>query len=103
MEDIIRRIIAIEDKAQEIVNDAREAESNLDKRVESEDKRIAREIHDKAEARCRKMQEEERESVSGKIGQINARASEQFDGLMKKYSENKEKWVDDMVRHIIGE
>ena len=103
MEDIIRRIIEIEDKAQKIVEDARAEENNLDKRVEAEDKRLAKKIHDEAEARCRKMQETERENVSGKIEQINARANEQFDALMEKYSENKEKWVDDIVRHIIGE
>ena len=103
MEDIIRRIIEIEDKAQEIVSDARDAEKNLNKRVEAEDKRLAKSIHDKAEERCRKMREDEQNSIRGKIRQINECADEQLKELENKYSENKEKWVDDMVRHIIGE
>ena len=103
MEEIIRRIIEIEDKAQEIVHDARDAEKNLDKRVEAEDKRLAKAIHEKAENRCRKMRETEQEQVSGKITLIKSRAQEQLKELEEKYDKNKEKWVDDMVRHIIGE
>ena len=103
MEDIIRRIIAIEDSAQEIVKDAREAEENLDKRVENADKRIAKKIHDKAEQRCRTMRADEQAQINEKIELINARTDAQLQELQKKYGENKEKWVDDMVRHIIGE
>ena len=103
MEDIIRRIIAIEDSAQEIVKDAREAEENLNKRVENADKRIAKKIHDKAEKRCRTMRDDEQAQINEKIELINARTDAQLQELQKKYGENKEKWVNDMIRHIIGE
>ena len=103
LEEIIRRIIAIEDKAQEIVHDAREASDSLNERVDAADKRIAQNIRYKAEERCRKMRETEQESIRGKIESINERANEQLESLEKKYNENKEKWVDEMARHIIGE
>ena len=103
MEDIIRRIIEIEDKAQEIVNDARAAESNLGKRVEAEDKILAQKIREKAENRCRKLRESEQERINEKINDISKTTESRLAELQRKYSENKEKWVDDMVRHIIGE
>ena len=103
MEEIIRRIIEIEDKAQEIINDARAAESNLGKRVEAEDKVIAQKIREKAQNRCRKLRESEQERINEKINVINKTAENRLAELQKRYSENKEKWVDDMVRHIIGE
>ena len=103
LEDIIRRIIEIEDKAQEIVNDARTTESNLEKRVEAEDKILAQKIREKAENRCRELRESEQKRINEKINEINKMAESRLAELQKKYSENKEKWVDDMVRHIIGE
>ena len=103
MEDIIRRIISIEEKAQEIMLDARKADDGLNKRVEAENKRLAQKIKDEADARCRMIQESEHDGISDKIKSIDARTKAQITELEKKYSENKEKWVDDMVRHIIGE
>ena len=103
MEDVIRRIISIEEKAQEMMLDARKAESGLDKRVEAEDKRLDREIRSKADERCRLIKESEHDGISDKIDSINAETTAQIARLEEKYRENKEKWVDDIVLHIIGE
>ena len=103
MEDIIRRIISIEDKAQEIMLDVRKAESGLNERVAAEDKKLAERIRNEAAERCRKIRETEHNGISGRIDEINARTETQIAALEKKYNDNKEKGVDDMVRHIIGE
>lgn len=103
MEDVIRRIISIEEKAQELMLDARKAESGLDKRVEAEDKQIAGKIRNQAAERCRLIQKSEHDGISDKIDSINAATVEQITRLEEKYRENKEKWVDDIVRNIIGE
>lgn len=103
MEDIIRRIVSIEDKAQSVMLDARNAEHDLDERVEAEERRIQREIRKKSAERCRKIKEREEEEVRRRIDAITASTKEQLINLEEKYSENKEKWVEDMVSHIIGE
>ncbi len=102
MEEIIKRIIEIEDKAQEIMSDARAERDGLDKRVEAKEARLRRKMSDAADKRCRELQKTERDRLGGEIARINARVGEQLSELDKKYSENKDKWVNDMVDHIIG-
>ena len=103
MEDIIRRIISIEDKAQSVILDARNAEHDLNDRVEAEERKIQREIKKKAAEKCFSIKEQEEEEVRKKIDDITAKTKEQLIELEEKYSRNKEKWTDDMVRHIIGD
>ena len=102
MEEIIKRIIEIEDKAQKIMKDARSDRDGLDKRVEAKEERLKKQMSEAAERRCLKIRESERGRADEEIAQINARTKEQLSALEKTYSENKQKWVDDMVGHIIG-
>lgn len=102
MEDIIRRIMSIEDKAQSVMLDARSAERELNERVEAEERRLQREIRKKAADRCMKLKEQEEEEIRRKIEAIILKTKEQMMELEEKYSAQKDKWVDDMVQHIIG-
>ncbi len=102
MEEIIKRIMEIEDKAQEIMTDARKKHDGLEKRVEAKETRMKRQMDMAADRRCIAIQQTEKSRAEEEIARINERTDKQLSRLEKKYRESKAKWVDDMVEHIIG-
>ena len=102
MENIIKRIIEIEDKAQMIMREAREDSDRLNERIKTDDKRLASDIRNQATEKCREISASEHDGMHEKIGEINAHTREQLMNLEKKFSENKEKWVEDIFNNIVA-
>lgn len=102
MEDLIMKIIDIEDRAQELIKDAKEADRELEERLENETKKLEKDIVRKAEVKRETLKQIENEDADRKIEEINSDAERQIESLNAKYIENKDKWVDEIVGNIIG-
>lgn len=102
MEDLIMKIIDIEDRAQELIKDAKEADRELEERLENETKKLEKDIVRKAEVKRETLKQIENEDADRKIAEINSDAERQIESLNAKYIENKDKWVDEIVGNIIG-
>ena len=84
------------------MRDARAAKDGLEDRIKAEDIKLAADIKNQTAGKCRDINASERYGIHEKVNEINNRTKEQLMGLEEKFNANKEKWVDDMFKHIIG-
>lgn len=102
MEDLIMKIIDIEDRAKELIKDAREADGELENRLMNDTKKLEKDIVRKAEVKRETLKKIEDADADRKIEEINSEAERQIESLNAKYAENKDKWVQEIVGNIVG-
>ena len=102
MEDLILKIIDIEDRAQEVIKDAKQANKTLDQDIADETRKLHRSIQNKAIAKSESLKETELKEADEKWESIRAESKKQIAALEKKYSENKDVWINKIVENIIG-
>ena len=102
MEDLIMKIIDIEDRAQEIIRDAKKADMELQERIKAESKKLEADIEKKVEEKNVTVKHLEEEDADKKIATINEELNKNMSGLDAKYEKNKDKWVSDILSDIIG-
>ena len=102
MEDLILKIIDIEDRAQEVIKDAKQAHETLDKDIANETRKLHKSIQNRAIAKSETLKETELKEADEKCGQIREQSRSQIAALEGKYKENKEAWIDKIVQNIIG-
>lgn len=103
MEDLIEKIIEIEEHAQEVISDARQAEQEIDKRVTLDGIRMENDIVDKTKAKDEKLKQDEDDRAKKEIDRINENTKNALDALNAKYEANKDSWIDVVVNSVIGE
>lgn len=101
MEEVIAKIIEIEERAREIVKDAKSTKAGLDEELAKETEEMRRDIAQRAERKNVTLREYEDTEAQKKIEQINAKTQELKDALEAKYRENKDKWVTQIVDSVI--
>ena len=97
MEDLIMKIIDIEDRAQEVIKDAKKADRELEERIKDESRKMRDDITRRMEAKNVTLKQIEEEDADKKVD-MERHLSE----LEKKYNDNKDKWVNEIVQNIIG-
>ena len=79
MEEIIEKIMEIEDRAQEIISDAKKADNGLDESIAEKSK-----------------------DTEEKISAVKKELDEKIAGLERQYKANKDAWVNGIVENVIG-
>ncbi len=102
MEDLIMKIISIEEKAQEVIKDAKKADKELESRINDESHQMEKDIKKKMTAKNVMLQEREAQEADKKIEAINVNTNRHLAELEKKYSDHKDAWVNEIVKNIIG-
>lgn len=102
MEDLIMKIIGIEEKAQEVIKDAKKADKELESRINDESRQMEKDIKKKMEAKNMMLQERESQEAEKKIEAINVNTNRHLAELEKKYNDNKDVWINEIVNNIIG-
>lgn len=102
MEDLIMKIIDIEEKAQEVIKDAKKADRELETRIKDETHKLQDDITRKMEAKNVTLRQMEENDADKKIEEITANMERHLSELEKKYENNKDKWVNEIVQNIIG-
>lgn len=102
MEDLIMKIIDIEDRAQEVIRDAKKADRELDERIRDDSRKLQDDIARKVEAKNITLKQMEEDDAEKKIAVINEAMEKHLSELEEKYEKNKDKWVDEIVNNIIG-
>ena len=91
MEDLIMKIIDIEDRAQEVIKD-----------VKDESRKMRDDITRRMEAKNVTLKQIEEEDADKKVEAIRVNMERHLSELEKKYNDNKDKWVNEIVQNIIG-
>ncbi len=102
MEDLIMKIIDIEDRAQEVIRDAKKADRELDERIRDDSRKLQDDIARKVEAKTVTLKQMEEDDAEKKIAVINEAMEKHLSELEEKYEKNKDKWVNEIVQNIIG-
>lgn len=102
MEELIKQIIEIEDKAQSIVRDAREASGELAARISRDSKKMQSDIEKQTQEKNDSLRHMEEDEVQKKLSAINEQTEKTLLSLEEKYRGNKDKWVEQIVKGVIG-
>ena len=102
MDEIIDRIIAIEDEAQRLIKDAKEEKANLSQVIEGEVESMHKDMEERIKQKQETLKDYEDEEVEKKISAINKKLSENMEKIDKKAAEKKESWIEDLVNNVIG-
>lgn len=102
MDDILKRIIEIEDKAQNIVEDAKAGTANFDSEVETITELMSREIEAKADRRISLIQEYEAKEMEKILSDTEASFNENLERINEMYRENRQQWISDVYNMIIN-
>lgn len=96
------KIISIEEKAQEVIKDAKKADKELESRINDESHQMEKDIKKKMTAKNVMLQEREAQEADKKIEAINVNTNRHLAELEKKYNDHKDAWVNEIVKNIIG-
>lgn len=102
MDDLIMKIIDIEEQAQEIIKDAKEADKNLEKNVQIETEKLHADIEKRAQIKSETVRNIENDDAEERIEQIRRETEKSIACLQKGYNEKKPEWVKQIVGNIIG-
>lgn len=102
MEELIGEILNIENRAQEVIRDAREAKKELDERVALDSIKIQNDIEKQAREKNEAIRDMENSETEKRLAQINEQTDKAMSALEEKYSQNKEQWVNKIVSGVIG-
>jgi hypothetical protein len=102
MQDIIQKIIEIDEAAQKMTDDALALKAEAEASIES-DKKVLREKYiAKARARIQKNAETEQKFLEEALGEIEQKYAAVSQRLDNVYNEQHEKWVNELYNKVIG-
>ncbi len=101
MEDLIMKIIDIEEKAQEIIEDAKAADNELEERIKNDGGELQSRITHKMELKNAALRQLEQDAADERIKEINKNTKKSLSELEETFNAKKEIWVDNIVKSII--
>ena len=101
MDNVIRRIIAIEDQAQEIISSIKEKEEQLNGDVEREALAISKNIEEQSDKKIEQIKVTENEYLNAQIEVVRHNTSVQLEKINSIYNENKQQWIDTVLKNVI--
>ncbi len=103
MEKIIGQIIAIEDMAQKVIEEAKEENKNLDgsikKSIDAKKHEIETKVHEKSEH----IQKFEEEHAEKRIAEAEKTIAKEKINLEEIYNKNKDAWIDKIFANIVND
>ncbi len=102
MEELIMKIIELEDKAQEIISDAKKADSELEENIAEKTKELEEDIEKRAKKREEYLKNVEETETEEKIAAIKKGLDGKIAALEDKYKANREAWINRIVENVIG-
>ncbi len=103
MEDIINRIIQIEQEAQRISSEAAEKLENVNDDIAAELEKLADKLHRDAENKIKQIMEMEQKDEQTIISQQTAKYNQQITAQKQTWENNKSKLADDIFARIVYE
>jgi hypothetical protein len=102
MEDIIKRIINIEEKAQQIVENTAEEEKDFELSLEDKVEKLHREIQAKADTKITELNLQESAGDAKEETRLRTSAQQSAAFMQQLYQQKKEQWVEGIFQAIVG-
>jgi adenylosuccinate lyase len=103
MENVIKELRTIEERAGETVNAVLAEKESLRERIAIEAESVKSEINLAAVREIDRLREEARAETEGKVSAAQEKGKEWIKVLEESYERNKSLWRDEIVKKIIGQ
>lgn len=102
MDEILNRIISIEHKAQDIIEDAENQKRTMFENLKKECSKIKNNIMERQQRRIEIIKQTEQKFADEKMAEIDKSTQESIKKLDCVFNEKKEEWVQNIYNNIIG-
>ncbi len=99
--DMMKAILDIENKAQEIENSIDSLSANIKKETEQKIEVLLKNAEFESDAQIEKFRETIKEREEDECNEIKAKLKASLDSLEAKYTENREKWIREITDEVI--
>ena len=102
MDELIKKIIEIENKAQSVIKEARDDQDKLDENIAKTIADMKADVLSKAEKKCKEIQLIEDSDADNKIAEILKEKDASMAQLDSIYKQKCDEWVNDITAGIIN-
>lgn len=103
MEDMIQKIVEMDKKARDITAEAQKSKIDYEHEIIRTKEKIKNDFLERAQKRVEINSRVARQKADDEIKVIRSRYSDLTEKLDNNYSENGDKWVDEIVSRVVGE
>ena len=102
MDELIMKIIEIDDKARDVISDAKKANIGLEASIAEKTKEMEADIERRAKERENSLKNIEESDTEERIAAVNKELADKIASLEDKYKSNREAWINGIVENITG-
>ena len=102
MEQIVTRILQIEQQAHAITEDAKRLSEHFDEMLRADADKLRQDLHIRAEQHLADIQKTELAAKQEALASVRDRSQKCRDSLLARYEEHSAEWIDTLVRAVIG-
>jgi len=102
MEELIKKILQIENDAQEIVRSARNAQDNFSADMDARLGKLRSDINTEAQRKIAQMEAYEKGEIEDTLNAIQRDTDQKLQDLDKQYNENADMWTDRIFANVIN-
>lgn len=103
MRDLIERIMEMDKAAQEVTQKVQKEKLSLEQEIKNLKKKIRSEYLERARKRIENNRIEEQKAADDKIETIKNSEKNISQRIEKSYLDNKDMWINDIVKRVLGE
>lgn len=102
MDSIVNEIIAIEQRAKNLVNETKQKAEQREAQISDNYLEIERDIMSRKTQRIKKIIKTEEARMTEEVLKVSSEKEKRLSHLSEKFSENKEKWEDDILKNVLS-
>ncbi len=102
MDDTIKRILEIENRAQEIVGEAKSQQENFTQILSDELEQLEKSTMKRADLRIEKLRRFDEQEAANKMKAMQAETELNIQKMRDIHAQNGQKWEEDIFHRVIG-
>lgn len=102
VEELLKKIIAIEKDAQQIVSEAREERDHFDKDIAAQVEQMENEITEQSARQISALEESQRASTREKVAQVHSQTEQKVREMDTLAEQNAENWAEQIFAKVLG-
>lgn len=102
MNELLKKIISIEEKAQQIIESAHDEKRDIEKQMEEESEHLEKDIVHKQEKKIKELQNLEFSAAEEEANKVHAHTKTQIEEMDKIANAHMEQWVEDLFKAVVS-
>lgn len=102
MNELLKKIISIEEKAQQIIESAHDEKHDIEKQIHVEMKKLEEDIVERQHKKIKELQNLEFTTANDEAEKVHARTEEQIKAMDEIAAGKMDQWVEDLFNAVIS-